>query len=56
MNHDTQAGNGPWLDLTLESLEAVDTPLSNDFWTGVGIGAGIVLAGAGFVAAVVVAT
>lgn len=38
------------LDLNLEMLADIEVPLSNDFWTGVGIGIGIVAAAAGIVA------
>jgi hypothetical protein len=38
------------LDLNLELLADIEAPLSNDFWTGVGIGIGIVAAAAGIVA------
>lgn len=32
------------MNLELQVLENIEAPLSNDFWTGVGIGAGIGLA------------
>jgi hypothetical protein len=38
------------MDLTLETLAEIDSPLSNDFWAGVAIGIGAVGLAAGIVA------
>jgi hypothetical protein len=38
------------LELNLELLGDIEAPLSDEFWTGVGIGIGIVAAAAGIVA------
>lgn len=38
------------MDLSFEALDDIDVPLSNDFWTGFGIGLGVVALGAGIVA------
>jgi hypothetical protein len=38
------------LDLNLELLADIEAPLSDEFWTGVGIGIGIVACAAGIVA------
>ena len=34
------------MELKLESLDAIEAPLSDEFWTGFAIGAGIILAAA----------
>ena len=44
------------MNLEMETLDALEAPLSNDFWTGFAIGAGTILAAAGTVAAIVALT
>ena len=44
------------LDLNLETLEPIEVPLSDAFWTGFGLGAGTVLAAAGVVAGIAALT
>lgn len=38
------------MDLSLENLSDIDSPLSNDFWAGFSIGIGMVGLAAGIVA------
>jgi hypothetical protein len=38
------------MDLSFEALDDIDSPLSNDFWAGFGIGLGMVALGAGIAA------
>lgn len=40
------------MDLNMESLEVMETPLSDDFWEGVTWGAGLVFAGFGVLAVI----
>jgi hypothetical protein len=44
------------MDLQMETLDALEAPLSNDFWTGFAIGAATVLGAAAVVAGMVVLT
>lgn len=44
------------MNLNMETLDALEAPLSNDFWTGFGIGAGTILAAGAVVAGIVVLT
>ena len=44
------------MDLQLETLDAVEAPLSADFWVGFGVGAASVLGAAAVVAGMVALT